>query len=204
MRKNAIAALILFCLMATLHGCAGSRTYLIEVKYIGEKELPRSSLVVGVCPFEDLRGEVTPGEIGIRHRRGKQVDFLKAEGMSVSQSVTQAVKDYFFKRGYKVTDYAQWNKGLQGLSGVPEGISLVVGGNIESFIVEARSGIAFTETTYRVKLVAFIGQVTKKKVVIRTAESAPKTKGLGFDIVEVRNKLNNTLTEVIQDLFKDV
>ncbi len=203
MRINAIAAMILFCLMTTIHGCGGSRTFLIEVNYIGEKESPRSSLMVGVCPFEDLRKEVQPGQIGLRHGRGKQVDFLKAEGMSISQSVTRAVKAYFSERGYKVTDYAQWNKGLQGLSGVPKAISLVVGGNIESFMVEARSGIAITETTYRVKLVAFIGQVSQKKVVIRTIESTPKTKRMGFDIVEVREKLNATLTEVIQNLFKD-
>jgi hypothetical protein len=203
MRTNAIAALILFCLMATLHGCTGSRTYLIEVKYIGEKESPRSSLMVGVCPFEDLRQEVQPGEIGLWHRRGNKVDYLKAGGMSVSQSVTRAVKNYFSERGYKVTDYNNWNKGLQGLSEVPKAISLVVGGNIESFMIEARSGIAITETTYRVKLVAFIGQVPQKKVVIRTVESAPKTKGMGFDILKVRDKLNATLTEVIWNLFED-
>ena len=203
MRKNTIAALMLFCFMAITHGCAGSRTYLLEVKYIGEQQLPRSSLVVGICPFEDLRKEALPGEIGRRIRRGNQVDFLKTEGMSVSQSVTHAVKDYFSERGYKVTDYNAWNKGLQGLSGVPETISLVVGGNIESFMIEARSGIATTETTYTIKLVAFIGQVPQKKVVIRTVESAPKTKGMGFDIVDVREKLNTTLTEVIQGLFND-
>jgi hypothetical protein len=203
MRTNAIAALILFCLTATLHGCAGTRTYLIEVKYIGEKDSPPSPLMVGVCPFEDLRREAQPGEIGLRHRRGKQVDFLKAEGMSVSQSVTRAVKGYFSERGYKVTDYRKWNRDIQGLSEVPKAISLVVGGNIESFMIEARSGVAITETTYRVKLVAFIGQVPHKKVVIRTVESVPKTKGMGFDILKVRDKLNATLTEVIQGLFND-
>lgn len=204
MRTNAIASFILFCLMATLHGCAGSRTYLIEVNYIGEKASPLSSLMVGVCPFEDLRQEIQPGQIGLRHRRGKQVDFLKAEGMSVSQSVTRAVKDYFSETGYRVTDYNKWNKGLQGLSGVPKAMSLVVGGDIESFMIEAHSGVAITETTYRVKLVAFIGQVPQNKVVIRTVESAPKTRGMGFDIVEVRDKLNTILTEVIRNLFKDV
>jgi hypothetical protein len=203
MRRDVLTALILFCLMASLHGCTVSRTYLIEVKYIGEKDSPRSSLMVGVCPFDDLRKEAEPGEIGVRYSRGKQVDFLNAEAMSVSQSVTQAVKDYFFERGYKVTDYTHWNKGPRGLSGVPKAMSLVVGGNIESFLVEAHSGIATTETTYRMKLVAFIGQVAQKKVVIRTVESAPKTKAMGFDILEVRDKLNTTLTEMIRNLFKD-
>jgi len=204
MRTNAIAALMLFCIAATLHGCAGTRTYLIEVKYMGEKESPRSSLMVGVCPFEDSRQGAQPGDIGLRHRRGKQVDLLKVEGMSVAQSITQAVKDYFSERGYKVTDYDAWNKDIQGLSGVPKDISLVVGGNIESFMVEACSGVVLTEAAYRVKLVAFIGQVPHKKVVIRRVERAPKTKGMGFDIVEVRHRLNAIVTEVIRDLFKDV
>ena len=204
MRTHAIAALILCCIMATLHGCAGNRTYLIDLRYIGEKETPLSSLMVGVCPFEDLREKAQPGEIGLRHRRGAKVDFLKAEAMSVSESVTRAVKDYFSQRGYKVTDYTTWNKGIQGFSGAPKAISLVVGGNIDSFMVEAHSGLAITETTYKVKLVAFIGQVPQKKVSITTAESTPKTKGMDFDIVDVREKLNATLTEVIRNLFKDV
>jgi hypothetical protein len=204
MRIYSIAALILFCVTAILPGCAGNRTYLIDLRYIGREESPRSSLMVGVCPFEDLRKEAQPGQIGIRHRRGEKMDLLKAEGMTVSESVTQAVKDYFSERGYKVTDYNTWNKDIRGLSEAAEAISLVVGGNIESFMVEAHSGLAFTETTYKVKLVAFIGQVPEKKVSITTAESSPKTRGLDFDIVDIREKLNTSLTEVIHNLFKDV
>jgi len=39
-------------------------------------------------------------------------------------------------------------------------------------------------------------------VVIRTTESTPKDKKMGFDPNEVKAKLNSTLTEVIQKLFK--
>jgi hypothetical protein len=204
MRTPTITALILCCIVATLCGCAENRTYLIDLRYIREKESPLSSLMVGVCLFEDLREKAQSGAIGLRNRRGEKVDFLKAEAMSVSESVTRAVKDYFSERGYKVTDYTTWNKRIQGLSGAPEAISLVVGGNIESFMVEAHSGLAITETTYKVKLVAFIGQVPQKKVSITTAESTFKTKGMDFDIVDVRKKINATLTEVIRNLFKDV
>jgi hypothetical protein len=204
MRTPTITALILCCIVATLCGCAENRTYLIDLRYIREKESPLSSLMVGVCLFEDLREKAQSGAIGLRNRRGEKVDFLKAEAMSVSESVTRAVKDYFSERGYKVTDYTTWNKRIQGLSGAPEAISLVVGGNIESFMVEAHSGLAITETTYKVKLVAFIGQVPQKKVSITTAESTFKTKSMDFDIVDVRKKINATLTEVIRNLFKDV
>jgi hypothetical protein len=39
-------------------------------------------------------------------------------------------------------------------------------------------------------------------VVIRTIESTPKDKKMGFDPDKVNAKLNSTLTEVIQKLFK--
>ncbi len=74
-------------------------------------------------------------------------------------------------------------------------------GKIDSFMVEARSGIT-TETQYRVKMNALIGQVDKRKVVIRTMESAPKAKKVGFDPDEVEAQLNSILTEVIQKLFE--
>jgi hypothetical protein len=189
--------------MVSFYGCAGNRTYLLDIQYMGKKEVPMGSLVVGLCAFKDLRKKAQTGEIGIRHRRGEKIDLLKAETMSVSQSVTQAVKDYFTERGYKVTDYNTWNKDIQSLSKASEDISLVVGGNIESFAIEAHSGLAVTEITYKVKLVAFIGQIAKKKIFIRTAESAPKTRSIDFDVADVRETINNALTEVIHNLFKD-
>lgn len=203
MKAKNLVFFIIFSLIIAFVGCAGSRIYLIDVKYIPEKKVPCTSRIVGVCPFEDLRKEKEKEDIGLRYRGSKHVDFLKVEGMSVSESVTQAVKDYFSESGFKVMDCKQWDKSLEGLSSVPEELSLVVGGNIESFMVEARSGITITDTKYNMKLVAFIGQRGQKKIVIRTIESEPKTKKMGFDIVELRDKLNHTLTEVIQNLFQD-
>ncbi|UCH00779.1 MAG: hypothetical protein JSU78_02135 [Deltaproteobacteria bacterium] len=202
MKEKSFVFFMILGLIATSFGCAGSRIYLMDVRYIPERKAPPTSKLVGVCPFEDAREEKEKETIGIRHRPGNKIDLLKLEGITLSKSVTQAVKDYFAERGFEVTDCKGWDKSAEGLALLPEDLFLVVGGRIDSFKVEARSGITITDTHYMVKMDASIGQVEKRKMVIRTIESAPKSKKMGFDPDEVKAQLNGILTEVIQKLFE--
>ena len=202
MKGKAIIVLMIFSFLAACSGCAGTKIYLMDIKYIPEKKAPPTSKTVGICPFEDMRKEKGKETIGLRHRSGKTIDFLNLKGLSLSESVTQAVKDYFIEKGFEVTDCKGWDKSPGGLDRLPKDLSLVIGGKIDSFMVEARSGITITDTQYRVKMEALIGQIEKRKVVIRTIESTPKDKKMGFDPDKVNAKLNSTLTEVIQKLFK--
>jgi len=207
MKTRVLIFLMIFSFISAFSGCAGSRLYLHNVKYIPEKKTPPSTSpqnhkIVGICPFEDARNEKNKDIIGIRHRRGKYIDLFKVHNVSLSESVTQAIKDYFAEKGFKVTDCKGWDKSPEGLNSLPEDLSLVVGGNVESFMVEARSGLMSTETHYRVKIIAFIGRIEKAKVITRTIESMPKTKKIEFNPKEVKATLDNTLTEVIQKLFK--
>ena len=188
--------------IATFSGCAESRIYLVDVRYIPERKAPPTSKTVGICPFEDARKEKEKETIGIRHRPRNKIDLLKLEGISLSESVTQAVKEYFAERGFEVTDCKGWDKSAEGLAFLTDDLFLVVGGRIDSFKVEARSGITITDTHYTVKMEASIGQVEKRKVVIRSVESAPRSKKMGFDPDEVKAQLNSILTEVIQKLFE--
>jgi hypothetical protein len=202
MKGKAIVLLMIFSFMAAFSGCAASKTYLIDVKYIPGEKAPPASKIVGICPFEDARKENGKETIGLRHRSGKKVDLLNLKEVSLSESVTQAVKDYFIEKGFEVTDCKGWDKSPGGLDSLPKDLSLVIGGKIDSFMVEARSGITITNIQYRVKIEALIGKIEERKVVIRTIESTPKDKKMGFDPDEVNAKLNSTLTEVIQKLFK--
>ena len=188
--------------IAIFSGCAESRIYLVDVRYIPERKAPPTSKTVGICPFEDARKEKEKETIGIRHRPRNKIDLLKLEGISLSESVTQAVKEYFAERGFEVTDCKGWDKSAEGLAFLTDDLFLVVGGRIDSFKVEARSGITITDTHYTVKMEASIGQVEKRKVVIRSVESAPRSKKMGFDPDEVKAQLNSILTEVIQKLFE--
>ena len=202
MKVKTIVLLMIFSFIAAFSGCAGSKTYLIDVKYIPEKKAPPTSKMVGICPFEDARKEKGEEAIGVRHRPGKNVDLLNVKGLSLSESVTQAVKDYFAEKGFGVTDCKGWDKSAEGLDRLPKDLSLVIGGKIDSFMVEAKSGVTITNIQYRVKIEALIGKIGERKVVTRTIESTSKDKKMGFDPDKVKAKLNSTLTDVIQKLFK--
>lgn len=202
MKRKAIILFMIFSFIAAFSGCAGSKIYLMDVRYIPEKKAPPTSKMVGICAFEDARKEKEKEAIGTRYRPRKKVDLLKLEGISLSESVTQAVKDYFAERGFEVTDCKGWDQSAEGLERLPKNLFLVVAGKIDSFKVEAQSGYAITETEYSVKMEAFIGQVEKRKMVTRSIESAPTTKKMGFDPDEVKARMNSILTEVIQNLFE--
>ncbi len=202
MKAKAIILFMIFSFIAAFSGCAGSKTYLIDVKYIPEKKAAPTSKVVGICSFEDARKEKEKETIGVRYRSDKTVDFLNLKGISLSESVTQAVKDYFIEKGFEVTDCKGWDKSVEGLNRLPEELSLVIWGKIDSFTVEARSGVTITDFQYRVKIKAFTGNIEERKVFGRTVESVPKSKKMGFNPDKVNAELNNTLTEVIQKLFK--
>ena len=207
MKAKVIVLLMILGLIAVIAGCGGSRTYLIDVRYVPATDAPAASEVeqkgvVGVCPFDDVRKEKVKDTIGIRQRRGNQVDFVKAAGTGVSDSVTGAVKDYFSGRGFQVTDCKGWDQTAEGLDRLPPDLSLAVGGKIESFMIEAKTGLTTTEIQYRVKVAASIGYPGERRVVIRTMDSAPQVKKITFDPEELEATLNETLTEVIRNLFK--
>lgn len=202
MKGKALIFLMILSVIAVFLGCAESKIYLVDVRYIPEEKAPPTSKVVGICPFEDTRKEKEAETIGTRHRPRKKVDLLRLEGISLSESVTQAVKDHFVERGFEVTDCKGWDKSAEGLERLPKDLFLVVAGKIDSFKVEATSGISITDTQYSVKMEAFIGQIEKRKMVTRSIASTPRTKKMGFDPEEVKARLNSILTEVIQRLFE--
>lgn len=202
MKGKAIIVLMIFSFLAAFSGCAGTKIYLMDIKYIPEKKAPPTSKTVGICPFEDMRKEKGKETIGLRHRPGKTIDFLNLKGLSLSESVTQAVKDYFIEKGFEVTDCKSWDKTAEGLDRLPRDLFLVIGGKIDSFMVEAKSGIIITDIQYRVKIEALIGQIEDRKVVTRTIKSAPTSKEMGFNPGKIKAELNSILTEVIQNLFK--
>jgi hypothetical protein len=202
MKGKAVILLMILSFMAAFAGCAGSKTYLMDVRYVPGEKAPPSSKTVGICPFEDARKDKGKETIGVRYRPGKNVDLLNLKGISLSQSVTQAVEDYFAEKGFEVTDCKGWDKSAEGLDGLPKDLSLVIWGKIDSFMVEAKSGISITDIHYTVKLEALIGKIGERKVVTRTIESSPNRKKVGFDPDKVKAELNSILTEVIQELFK--
>ena len=203
MKAQVGIVVMILLLLAALSGCAGSKIFLMEVKYLPEKKAAPTEQVVGICPFEDLRKDMDKDLIGVRHHGEKHVDLLKLEGVSLSEAVTQAVKDYFTDNGVQVTGCKDWDKSPEGLDRLPGGLTLVVGGKIDSFTVEAKSGVMTTDIRYTVKLRALIGKIGERKVIIRTVESTPKEKTMGFNPEKVKEKLDGIMTEVLQKLLAE-
>jgi hypothetical protein len=203
MKEKIFIVLMIFGLTIALSGCAGSKIYLMEVKYLGEENVAPTARVVGICPFEDARKEKEKDLIGLRRHRDKKVDLIKLEGASLLDSVTKAVQDYFVDNGFQVTDCKGWDMRPEGLDRLPRDLSLVVGGKIDSFMIEAKSGIMTTDIQYTITMRAFIGKIKDRTVVIRKIESIPTEKKVRFDPVKVRSKLNSVLTEALQNLLKE-
>jgi len=203
MKKRALFAVMIFSLAAALSGCAGSKTYLVKMGYLSEKKAAPTTKVVGLCPFEDLRNEKEKDLIGIRRHANKKVDFIKLQEVNLTDAVTQAVKDYFTDNGLQVTDCKGWDQSPEGLDRLPRDLTLVVGGKIDSFMVEAKSGIMTTSTQYTVKMRVLIGKIKERTVVTRTIESMPKETTMGFDPDHVKEKLDDMVTEVLQKLLSE-
>jgi len=203
MKKRALFAVMIFSLAAALSGCAGSKTYLVKMGYLSEKKAAPTTKVVGLCPFEDLRNEKDKDLIGIRRHANKKVDFIKLQEVNLTDAVTQAVKDYFTDNGLQVTDCKGWDQSPEGLDRLPRDLTLVVGGKIDSFMVEAKSGIMTTSTQYTVKMRVLIGKIKERTVVTRTIESMPKETTMGFDPDHVKEKLDGMVTEVLQKLLSE-
>jgi hypothetical protein len=194
---------MIFSLAAALSGCAGSKTYLVKLGYLAEKKAAPTTKVIGLCPFEDLRNEKDKDLIGIRRHANKKVDFIKLQGVNLTDAVTQAVKDYFTDNGLQITDCKGWDQSPEGLDRLPRDLMLVVGGTIDSFMVEAKSGIMTTSTQYTVKMRALIGKIKERTVVTHTIESMPKETTMGFDPDHVKEKLDDMMTEVLQKLLSE-
>ncbi|MFW6147108.1 MAG: hypothetical protein ACOC6B_01805 [Thermodesulfobacteriota bacterium] len=202
MKVRVLSVIMIASLLAALGGCAGNKTYLIKVKFDADKNVAPTEKLVGLCAFEDLRKKEDTNLIGIR-QHGDKVDFIKLQGMSLSGAVTQAVKDYFRDNGFEVTGCKGWDQSPEGLVRLPEDLTLVVGGKIDSFMVEAESGIMITDIRYTVKMHALIGKIGERTVVTRSIESMPKETIMGFDPQHIKNQLDSIVTDAINKLFEE-
>jgi hypothetical protein len=203
MKPRVYAVLMVFGLIAALSGCAGSKIYLMDLNYLAEKKAAPTATVVGICPFEDVRESTDKDLVGVRYHGKKHVDLFKLEGVSLSEAVTQAVRDYFTDNGIKVTDCKGWDGSPEGLDRLPRDLDRVIGGTIDSFMIEAKSGVSITTISYTIKMRVLIGKIDERKVVIRTVESTPRDKTVGFDPEKIKGKLNSIVTEALQKLLAE-
>lgn len=187
-------------LLFYLWGCAGSRTFWMDIRYLPGPSVEKAEQgrVVAVDAFKDIRKD---GErLGDWTRPKGRVDTFMAS-KPVDQAVTEAIADYFLSRGYRVVRHAGWDLTPEGLSGIPA--DLVVGGEV----IRLESG-AWTTVRTRVKvhvqLQIHVGKVAEGKVSGQKMEISKEIVGVTSRPDRIEETLNRELSEAIERVFQGI
>ncbi len=184
-------------------GCAEKGPVLLNIAYQAPAEKPAtaSTIVVGVSPFRDGRGEPA-SVLGKRTIPSGMQSDLVVQG-TVAELATTSLKEALTRRGIAVKDVAGWDLTAEGIQA--EGVALVLGGEIKVFWLESTaSASAFnTHLMASVQLKITAGDTAEKKV-IRTIDVNSK---LDQDVLYSRELLENMLSEAmssaIDQIFND-
>ena len=192
--------LYLVVLLLSVWGCAGSRTFWMDIRYLPGPSVEKAEQgrAVAVNAFKDMRKD---GErLGDWTRPKGRVDTFMAS-KPVDQAVTEAIADYFLSRGYRVVPHRGWDLTPEGLSGIPA--DLVVGGEV----IRLESG-AWTTVRTRVKvhvqLQIHVGKVAEGKVSGQKMEISKEIVGVTSRPDRIEDTLNRELSEAIERVFQGI
>ncbi|HSR09953.1 MAG TPA: hypothetical protein VLS90_00810 [Thermodesulfobacteriota bacterium] len=204
-RIAAIGVLALCCALVLLAGCAGSRTYLLDLSYDGSGT-PRLApadrpLTLAVYQFQDARPDKI--YLGRRVYRDGQVDYYKPEDGTVEQVVTRNIMRVMEKAGFKVVSVARPlnvdKEDLQGLLG-----DVALGGKIETLWVESKSGYTTTDTDARLKLQISWGFKKDQSWMSKMMEgSAQETDRPLFKPKYAEAKINDVFRDALDKMLRD-
>ena len=176
MKKNArdcywIGIMLLGLLF--LGGCAGSKTYLLNLSYDSSGTPPFLSgakpVTLAVYNFQDARPDRL--YLGRRVYRDGMVDFFKADAGTIEQVVTKSVVKILERAGFKVTLVNRYlDPEKEDFKDIPADAAF--GGKIEALWVEAKTGLATTETEARMSIRISWGLVNERTWISKTIEGS--------------------------------
>jgi uncharacterized lipoprotein YajG len=185
-------------LLFYLWGCAGSRTFWMDIRYIpgplAEKAERRQ--VVAVNAFRDISGD--RARLGDWTRPKGRVDTFMAS-KPVDQAVTEAISEYFLSRGYRVIPYMGWDLKPESLTRIPA--DLVVGGEVIHLEGNAWTSVR-TRVKVRVQLQIHVGKVKEGKVLGQKMEISKEIVGVTSRPERIEETLNKELSEAIDRVFQ--
>ena len=160
-----------------------------------------SKLVVGVSPLKDSR-EKSAYLVGTRVVASTDiVNDLVVQG-TAADLVTERLKEALQARGFTVKDVAGWDMTAEGLK--PDGVDLVLGGEVKSLWVESVSKLFDTFMKADVQLRVVAADISEKKI-IRTLNLASRieNKDIAFSFGKVEVVLSEALSSAIDQIFSD-
>ncbi len=208
MKKNLWIPVSLAALLCALllTNCAGSRTYLLSLTYDPAK-VPvftagaAKPVTVAVYNFHDTRSERV--FVGRRVYRDGMLDFYKPDGGTVEQIVTQSFVRLLEKAGFKVVPVNRYlDPDKEDFQNIPGDAAF--GGKIEALWVEAKSGLATTETQASMRLRVHWGLVKERTWISKTIEgTASETDRPLYKWEHAQAKLNEVFRDGLDKLLKD-
>ncbi len=187
-------------LLFSLLGCAGSRTFWMDIRYMPGSLVQKAEQgqVVAVNGFRDMKGERV--RLGDWMRpRGQTDTFMSSK--PVDQAVTEAISDYFLSRGYRVVPYTGWDLRPESLSRIPA--DLVVGGEIIHLESDAWTTVR-TRVKVHVQLQIYVGKVAERKVLGQKMEISKEILGVTSRPERIEETLNKELSEAIDRIFQGI
>ena len=202
--NGAILALLLG--LISLSGCAGSKTYLLNLSYnpLGTPQfLPISAkpATLAIYQFEDVRPDRL--YLGRRVYRDGMVDFFKPDAGTVEQVVTQSVVKAMEKAGFKITRVNRpLNQDKEDFKSIPGDVAL--GGRIESLWVEAKTGYTTTDTDAKLRMKVIWGLPKEQVWMTKSIEgSAQETDRPFYQPKYAEAKINEVFKDGMDKFLKD-
>ncbi|MDH4266394.1 MAG: hypothetical protein OEW45_12195 [Deltaproteobacteria bacterium] len=189
-----------------LAGCASSKTYLLHLSYDTSQTPP---FLRGVSPpvtlalynFQDVRPDRL--YLGRRVYRDGMIDFFKADAGTVEQVLTKSLAQMLEKAGFKVTVVNRYlDPSKDDFKDIPADVAF--GGKIESLWVEAKSGIATTDTNARLSIRLNWGLVKERTWVSKTIEgTAQETDRPLYQPKHAEALINEVFKDGFNKMLKD-
>jgi len=202
--NGAILALLLG--LISLSGCAGSKTYLLNLSYnpLGTPQfLPISArpATLAIYQFEDVRPDRL--YLGRRVYRDGMVDFFKPDAGTVEQVVTQSVVKAMEKAGFKITRVNRpLNQDKEDFKSIPGDVAL--GGRVESLWVEAKTGYTTTDTDAKLRMKVIWGLPKEQVWMTKSIEgSAQETDRPFYQPKYAEAKINEVFKDGMDKFLKD-
>jgi hypothetical protein len=184
-------------------GCATPSRYTLHLLPSPDEEKgPKTSLTLGVLPFEDSRP--SPQFLGkLIESGGREVDIV-LDSPSPAGEVTYILRRALRARGIRMVDLQYWTPDPEHLKDLPEDVDVAIAGRLDVLTVNAESALLNARVKYHVRLSAKLGFKKEGVVVTQSAEVLPEETLLRFNPPRIEETLNDAVAEALNRLLKTI
>ena len=184
-------------------GCATPSRYTLHLgPSPGEEKGPKTTLTIGLLPFEDPRP--SPQFLGkLIDSDGKDVDIV-LDSPSPAGDVTYILRRALRARGVQTVELQYWTPDPEHLQDLPVDVDVAFAGRIDALTVNAESALLDTKVKYRVRLSARLGFKKEGVVITQSAEVLREETLLRFNPPRIEEILNDAMAEALNRLLKTI